>query len=576
MVYSFSILAGMKRLLLLLTALVLYFSAAAQERFDIVIDEIMADPSPVVGLPNAEYMELKNRSGKAINLQGWKLVVGSAVATFPAYSLPADSFLIISSTGNAAQFAPFGKAIGIPSFPSLANDGATVTLISKENKTVHFVSYSTSWYNNAVKEEGGWSLEMIDTQYPCSGKTNWNASVHSLGGTPGKKNSVDAVNKDATAPRLKNAYAKDASTFVLQFDEPVDSVWAASNNLYSLTPVIGINKVSIAATNFSEVNLLLNKPLDSSVTYQLAASSIKDCTGNESGPQARPIGLPQQTSKEDVVLNEILFNPKPDADDFIEVYNRSKKIIDVSKLSIANRASGSISNVKKITETPFYLFPGEYIVVTSDANSLMKEYFLKDIERVLLLSSLPSYPDDKGAALILNEQGAVIDEVAYADDWHFALLTNQEGISLERIDPDKPAQDKSNWHSAASTAGYATPGYKNSQYKQADEIVATIDISPKTFSPDNDGTNDVAIIQYAVEESGYMANVKIFDAKGREVRHLVKNGLLGLKGRWVWDGLDENKRQLPIGPYIVYSELFSLKGKKKGFKSVVILARMIR
>ena len=44
---------------------------------------------------------------------------------------------------------------------------------------------------------------MIDTKNPCAGMTNWKASVDTRGGTPGKKNSVDAINNDQTAPEVK-------------------------------------------------------------------------------------------------------------------------------------------------------------------------------------------------------------------------------------------------------------------------------------------------------------------------------------------------------------------------------------
>ena len=194
---------------------------------------------------------------------------------------------------------------------------------------------------------------------------------------------------------------------------------------------------------------------------------------------------------------------------------------------------------------------------------------------MLHLSSLPSVPDDTGTVVIMDINGVIGDEVHYSSDWHFGLLSDEEGVALERIDPDGPSQEKTNWHSAASTAGFGTPTYRNSQYKQADVADANIAVVPKTFSPDNDGIADIVTIQYEVEQAGYVANIHLFDVTGKPVRHLVKNATLGLNGSWIWDGLDEKGLKLRVGNYIIYTELFNLQGKKKIYKNVVVLARRL-
>jgi hypothetical protein len=131
---------------------------------------------------------------------------------------------------------------------------------------------------------------------------------------------------------------------------------------------------------------------------------------------------------------------------------------------------------------------------------------------------MPSFSDDKGNVIILNVQGNPIDELAYSDKWHFALITNTEGVSLERIDYNAPSLQP-NFHSAATSVGYGTPGYKNSQFRIDQQVQGEVTVMPKIFSPDNDGTDDFATIDYNVAEPGYVANITIFDAAGRPVRH---------------------------------------------------------
>jgi hypothetical protein len=545
-------------------------------RYDVVIDEIMADPTPQAGLPNNEWIELKNTSSSAINLQGWRIGDASGISgPMPNFLLQPDSFVIVCTSSAVAAMSSFGKTISVTSFPSLDNDGDEIYLRSLQGSTIHAVRYSLEWYQNEVKKDGGWSLEMIDTKNPCGGMSNWKASVNAIGGTPGKKNSVDGVNTDSAPPQLKRSFTPDASTIVLLFNEPLDSTSASSVSNYSIGPAISISSAVAIAPFFDAVQLKLSSVLQAGTVYTVTAGNVTDCKGNSIGIQnSTKTGLPQEAAINDVVINEILFNPRPDAFDYVEFYNRSNKIIDVAQLSMANRSStGVIGSVKKLSGNPFLLFPGEYIVVTEDVQSLAMNYLVKNIDQVFILSSLPSFPDEGGTVVLLNAQGIVVDEVKYDDDWHFDLIANDEGVAVERIDPNGPSQDKGNWHSAASPAGYGTPGYQNSQYKQAGLSNATLELTPKVFSPDNDGRDDVATIQYSVSQSGYVANITIFDSGGRPVRMLVKNAILGLKGSWSWDGLGEKGQKLPIGTYIIYTEIFNLDGKKERFKNTVVLGR---
>ena len=567
-----------KALLVILVLIPFLVQAQVANRFDIVISEVMADPTPVVGLPNAEFIEIKNISVTPYQLNGWKLSDASSTATITTnFILQPDSVAILCSNSNVTAFSVFGRTIGVSSFPSLDNDGDVLTLRSPQGKVIHALNYTLDWYQNEVKKDGGWSLEMIDTRNPCGGMTNWKASVDPTGGTPGKKNSVDGVSNDTAPPQLLRTYTLDSITLVALFNESLDSTSATALSNYSFSNNLVVSSVTPQPPLFNSAVLKLTMPLQKQTVYTLTVNNVKDCKGNIIGVYNKAkAGVAEEASRNDVVINEILFNPRPNANDYVELYNRSNKIVDANKLFIANRnSSGVLNSIKKISEIPFYIFPDDYIVVTEDAISLQHEYLVSNPQNVLLLSSLPSFPDDKGTVVVTNSQGNVVDEVAYSEKWHFALINNNEGIALERIDPNDSSQKQSNWHSAASTAGYGTPGYKNSQFKQTSSVNAMIEVSPKVFSPDNDGHDDIATINYQVSEPGYVANVTIFDANGRMVRYLVKNALLGLRGSWNWDGLNENGQKLPLGNYIVFTEIFNLHGNKKQFKNTVALARRL-
>lgn len=553
-------------------------TSSGQIQYDVVIDEIMADPTPQVGLPNNEWLELKNTTASPINLQNWRIgdLTGQS-GPMPNFTLQPDSFVIVCTGSAFVAMSAYGATISVTSFPSLDNGGDQIFLKAANGRTIHAVAYSDSWYKNEVKKDGGWTLEMIDTKNPCAGISNWKASINVSGGTPGKKNSIDAINNDATAPQLKRAYTTDNVTIILVYDEPVDSLSGATLSNYSMDGGTTLTSAATLPTLFNLVQLKTNVPMVANTIYNVTASNVKDCKGNTIGSVNKVrVGLPVDAAPGEWIINEILFNPKANAYDYVEFYNNSNKIFDASKLYIANRnSSGVISSIKALSVSPCYVFPGDHIVETEDADNLSLNYLVKNPDNVLVVSSPPSFSDDEGTVVALNFQGNVVDEVKYKDDWHFKLIDNNEGVSLERIDPNGPSQDESNWHSAASTAGYGTPTYKNSQYKLLNAINATIEVIPKVFSPDNDGRDDIATIQYALTEPGYIANITIYDAAGRSVRNLVRNGTLGLTGYWNWDGLDDIGLKLPVGTYIIFTEIFNLQGKKEKFKNVVVLARKL-
>ncbi len=566
----------------LASALVLLLGSAliaqTASRYDVVITELMPDPVPSAGLPAEEYIELKNVSQTAFALLGWKISNGRSVAIITgSFVLQPDSVVILCATGSAPVFSSFGRTLGVPNFPSLDNDGDIVSLVSRQGRNIHAVAYTKAWYKNSIKSAGGWSLEMVDPRNPCTGEGNWKASIATLGGTPGKTNSVVASNPDGTAPQLKRAFAVDSLTLDLYFDESLDSSSASNIGNYSVTTGPVITGAFPLPPLFHTVRLQLASALSPETMFSVSVKAVTDCNRNTVGGFNRArVGLVSDAQQGAVVINEILFNPKPGGSDYVELYNSGRTVVDASSLFLAGRStSGTLSSASRIMPLSFAFFPGDYLVVTEDAASLGQSYFILNKDAVVAVQSLPSLPDDKGTVVLLGKQGNVIDEVRYTDDWHFALLSGNEGVALERLSAAGSSNSGHNWHSAAGTAGFGTPGYRNSQQGGEGHGKGGIEVKPATFSPDNDGRDDVAVIRYLVAASGFVANVMLFDAGGRMIRHLVRNALLGREGFWTWDGLDEKNQRLPMGHYSIYTELFNLEGRKQSFKNTIVLARRL-
>lgn len=553
------------------------FSFYVPSLYDVVISEIMADPSPTVGLPEAEWLELKNTAPIAINLVGYTIGRPTGMSgPFPSFILPAGAAVIICANSQVATLKQFGDVIGVTSFPSLGNDGDLLILQSAGGSIMHAVQYSSAWYQNTVKANGGWSLEMIDTHNPCVGFNNWKVSTDSKGGTPAKANSVDAMNADATAPRLLRGFAKDSTNLVLFFDEPMDSMTASRAPYYKISDGIG---AAVSATPqaplFITVNIKLDTKMEAGKIYNVTANDLTDCSGNMIDGNTAKVGLAAAADSLDIIVNEILFNPKPLGVDYVELYNRSNKTIDLSGIYIANRSStnGTPGSALPITDNNYLLFPHEFAVVTADASNILQSYVVRNPDALLQTPSLPSWPDDNGSVILLNNQGKIIDELDYSHKWHFALVDDEEGVALERIDDSKPSNDAGNWTSAASSTGFGTPTYQNSQFRADLVAQGEVTITPKMFSPDNDGFEDFAFVSFQFPEPGYVANVSIFDAAGRLVRVLQRNTTAAARGNFRWDGLNDKQQKVTMGTYIIYTDIFNLKGQKKSFKNTVIVAR---
>lgn len=549
------------------------FSFYTPQQYDVIIDELFPDPNPQVVLPLFKFLELKNVSVFPINLQGWKLIDGTSTAILPSYNLRPDSFVIVCATNSAPSYIPYGPTIGVANFPSMNIGGATIILKSNSNKTIHAVQYDLTSYKNELKKDGGWSLEMIDTKTLC-GNENWKASIDVSGGTPGRKNSVNGINKDEVSPKLLRAYAANSNIISLVYDKPLDSLKAAAKNNYLIDKGISVISAEVVSPFFNKVNIVVSNPIVAGTIYTITAKNVSDCAGNITGfNNSAKFGIAQEADSLDLVINEILFNPLPLGTEYVEIYNRSSKVIDLSKISIANRNSSNvISNIKLLTGENVLLFPKEFMLLSTDPVAVKKQYITTNPDAFLKLVSMPSFPNDKGNVIILNSQGNIVDAVKYSEKWHFPLIHNPKGVSLERIDYEAPSVE-TNFHSAATSVNYGTPGYKNSQYKLNEEMRGDITVTSEIFSPDNDGIDDFITINYSFPSAGYVANITIFDASGRPVRFLQKNSLCGIKGYYRWDGLDDKNRKLPQGIYIIHTDIFNKDGKRKVFKNTIVLAR---
>lgn len=557
----------------------LAFQASAQApaaRHEVLITELMADPNPSVGLPAGEFIEVTNVSTRTIDLKGWRISDGNSTGLVAqSLTLPPGSRAILCSRGYAAEFAAHGASAGLGGFPSLDNDGDLIVLASPEGRTVHAVAYRQAWYGNAVKASGGWSLEMIDTGSPCLGAENWTASTDPLGGSPGRRNSAEGKRRDTLAPRLLHTYTVDSAGIVAVFSESLDSASAADAMFYAFDRMAGRpSSVRPLAPLFDRVHIRPASPMKPRTVYTLTAERLADCAGNrmDAKGEARA-GLPEPAADGQLRINEMLFDPVREGSDYVELLNLGPGIVDASQLFLGPSSNPSQAhNLRRCSEKPFPVFPGDHAVFTSDTGFLLGTH--RNAEALLLVetSALPSLPDDSGSLVVMDAAGRILDVFRYNARMHHPLLFDREGVALERVDPRSPTQNPDNWHSAATDAGYGSPTRRNSQHRTADTSTGGVSLYPETLSPDMDGFDDLLTLTYRFSESGHTATIAIYDSFGRRVKTLVRNTLCGTVGHFRWNGLDDADGRLPSGPYFVVMETTDTKGRNRVWRRPVVIA----
>ena len=568
--------------LLIVWCTLLNYAMRAHEN-DIVINEIMADPSPSIGLPEWEFVELYNASDSTINIKNWKFILGKKELSFDEnIEIQTDEYLILCHDDAVEELSVFGKCHGFSSF-QITNSGSNITLIDKDDNLISSVTFDISWHSTTYKKDGGWSLEQIDALNPCVGKANWNSSNDKKGGTPGTINSI--ANENIVYPNLDHINPISHNEIEVFFNQNMNLETLQDTDNYIIEE-LDLSPENIELINYKNdyVKLTFAQDFEENKIYTININNVTNCKDIplEDEINAR-FGIPSEASRSDIIINEILFNPISPGVEYLELYNRSDKVIDLKEFMFGT-IKQSFPNppdtaLKEICSESRIILPQSYVLLSLDKEIVIEQYLDADNDTntdtdFLDVESFPSLPNEEGHVIICDKSRVMIDEMRYSDKMHYDLLSITQGVALERISAENPSLDENNWHSASFNFNYGTPGYMNSMTINinADVDKNEIVITPEVFSPDGDGYNDICSICYKLDDNRYSLNIKIFNSDGLLVRNLLNNNLVNNEGVVYWDGSDDNNRSVSIGIYIVQAEIFDLNGNVDRSRNVVVVA----
>ncbi|NNF57297.1 MAG: hypothetical protein HKN04_03565 [Rhodothermaceae bacterium] len=150
----------------------------------------------------------------------------------------------------------------------------------------------------------------------------------------------------------------------------------------------------------------------------------------------------------DLVINEIMYDPpspQPSGNEWVELFNRSDQSFDLGTLRFAD--AGATTDVPAGAGP---IEPGGYVVLVNDGADFAAAF------PGVPFVEVPGFPalNNTGDQLAILVGETAIDAVPYEPSW------GGENASLERIDPDGPSDDASNW-ATTTDPDAGTPGTEN-------------------------------------------------------------------------------------------------------------------
>ena len=619
-------------------------------QYEIVINEIMADISPKpFALPDKKYIELFNNSTIDYNIKNYKLIIGNDSIIFSDITLKSNDYIIIS---NEKSYSDYGNYFHSQITDKLTIAGKKIILKNADNQIIDSLTYSINLYNDENKNSGGFALERIDPENNCYQNNNWKASLDLSGGTPGRINSVYAINIDNSLPQILNYDIINNQTFKIEFSKPIFSIDAKLNKIKAETKDIsaqksivqfpnslteGENILKISAMDFCKNTLedtiitinytkfevekiyainknqvminfstkiqnaeLKNFQLKNNSTQPIVVNITSDKKGvlltfeenfvNKEKYELNIYNLKntisdtlkintykfqyQKLEYQDIVINEILFNPKKGAKRFVELYNNSNNEILLYGLKFTN----VLTEKSCIIDSMIFLQPKNYAVLTPDSLDIKNNY---DCGKIFIQNKkFPTLNEKEGIITIQSIENTTLDSVYYSKNMHNKFLTSTDGVSLERVS----FSDSFTWRSAAESSLFATPGKENSQKDFLDEILE--DQTEEKIEITNTYTNEITIenqlftplnedkmytIHFNFKNQETTLNIYIYDTKGRLKRTLKKNFVVSRGDTVFWDGLDNDSNRCKTGIYIALINALDQQGMSKNYKKVCVI-----
>ncbi|GEM_PF-609616 len=417
------------------------------------ITEIMADETPVIGLPETEYIEIYNRSDSIISLEDIQFEDEKSGITLPNFYLLPQEFVLICPSSKADRFQS-KNVLGVSNFPSLNNSSENLILRNiQNNQIIYSIKYSNQWYQNEDKASGGWSLEMIDLNASCQGATNWRSSENSKGGTPAEMNSINGKYNYIVQPKLQDLIVESDSSLILFFNVDLNTLGIDKSN-FTISPNVTIQDIYWITK--SQVKIKTNSFTENKF-YKISIKDISDCFENHIEIQNLEFEIGASPHFGELKITELMLDPNPSINlpnaEYIEIFNASEKLLSLKDLKLVNENDTLYLPTQNLDKNDYILICDEDDI--SEFRTQFSDIFIIGLENLFSLNNT------KSSLKLLSPINELIFSVNYTSDFYKHPEKNTGGWSIEMRDINYSCASSRNWEASNNPNG-GTPAQPNS------------------------------------------------------------------------------------------------------------------
>ncbi|GJQ63973.1 MAG: hypothetical protein SCALA702_30260 [Melioribacteraceae bacterium] len=421
---------------------------------DIVINEIMYAPQ---GQP--EWIELYNPGDKTVNINKFYFtdLSDTVLIDVDEFKLYPDSYAVFAEE-SLNEFYKNEFETKITQLPSLNNSGDWIYLRDSLFRAIDYIKYDPDMGGTNNK-----SLERIIPGNHQFSEDNYSESTSPERATPASINSVSPKEFDLA---ITNYYLNQ--TYYARNDKPEISFTLKNlgNRVISSAEIVYSKDGAVEESfNLSNLNpgdsLILNHQYGRILTGEnllkaYLISNEDEYNWNDTvSLSIIPVIVNEMPG--DLVINEIMHSPGGEMPEWVELYNRSDKEINLRGYRL-----GDEKDFVNLGIEDFILPPENYYLLASD--SLIFDYF--SIVGGINIKKLPTLNNNGDKVFLQDSLGRIIDSVDYNG------YAYQYGRSIERVTSQIIYADSANWQICRNIYG-GTPNKINSVSVKAYDLEVT-------------------------------------------------------------------------------------------------------